>query len=61
MVCVEIGMLAVTGYENLGLYSSSYLEQVTQLDGFMGPAEFQALLQKDIGEFLATKKKLGLL
>ncbi len=39
----------------------SYLEQVTQIDGFMGPAEFQALLQKDIGEFLATKKKLGLL
>jgi len=39
----------------------SYLEQVTQLDGFMGPAEFQALLTKDIGEFLATKKKLGLL
>ena len=39
----------------------SYLEQVTQLDGFMGPVEFNALLLKDIGEFLATKKKLGLL
>jgi putative tricarboxylic transport membrane protein len=38
----------------------SYLEQVTQLDGFMGPAEFHALLLKDIAELLATKKKLGL-
>lgn len=38
----------------------SYLEQVTQLDGFMGPAEFQSLLLKDIAELLATKKKLGL-
>ena len=35
-------------------------EQVTQLDGFMGPAEFHALLLKDIAELLATKKKLGL-
>ena len=39
----------------------TYLEQVTQLDGFMGPAEFQALLQKDVAELLSTKKKLGLL
>ncbi len=38
----------------------SYLEQVTQLDGFMGPVEFHALLLKDIAELLATKKKLGL-
>jgi tripartite-type tricarboxylate transporter receptor subunit TctC len=38
-----------------------YLEQVTQIDGFMGPAEFQALLLKDINEFIVTKKKLGLL
>ena len=37
-----------------------YLEQVTQLDGFMGPAEFHALLLKDIAELQATKKKLGL-
>jgi tripartite-type tricarboxylate transporter receptor subunit TctC len=39
----------------------SYLEQVTQIDGFMGPAEFHALLLKDINEFIVTKKKLGLL
>lgn len=38
----------------------SYLEQVTQLDGFMGPAEFHALLLKDIAELRATKQKLGL-
>jgi tripartite-type tricarboxylate transporter receptor subunit TctC len=38
----------------------TYLEQVTQLDGFMGPVEFHALLVKDIAELLATKKKLGL-
>jgi len=39
----------------------NYLEQVTQLDGFMGPVEFQALLLKDIAELRATKQKLGLL
>ncbi len=38
----------------------AYLEQVTQLDGFMGPDEFRAQLMKDIQELEAVKKKLGI-
>ncbi len=38
----------------------AYLDQVTQLDGFMGPAEFRAQLMQDIQELAAIKKKLGL-
>ena len=38
----------------------AYLEQVTQLDGFMGPDEFKAQLLKDIRELEAIKKKLGI-
>ena len=38
----------------------AYLEQVTQLDGFMGPDEFRAQLLKDIQELEAVKKKLGI-
>jgi putative tricarboxylic transport membrane protein len=38
----------------------AYLKQVTQLDGFQGPAEFRAQLLKDIQETEAVKKKLGL-
>jgi len=38
----------------------AYLQQVTQLDGFMGPAEFRAQLLKDIQELEAIKKKLGI-
>lgn len=35
----------------------TFLEQVVQLDGFMGPADFKAVLANDIIEFEATKKK----
>lgn len=38
----------------------AYLEQVTQLDGFVGPEGFRALLAKDMQEFAAVKKKLGI-
>ena len=38
----------------------AYLEQVTQLDGFMGPEGFRALLAKDIQELESVKKKLGI-
>ncbi len=38
----------------------AYLEQVTQLDGFLGPAGFKAQLLKDIQELEAMKKKLGI-
>ncbi len=38
----------------------AYLDQVTQLDGFMGQAEFRAQLMQDIQELAAIKKKLGL-
>ena len=38
----------------------AYLEQVTQLDGYMGPAEFRAQLMKDIQELEGLKKKLGI-
>lgn len=38
----------------------AYLDQVTQLDGFMGPAGFQAQLQKDIDEMLVMKKTLAM-
>jgi putative tricarboxylic transport membrane protein len=38
----------------------AYLEQVTQLDGFMGPDEFRAQLLKDMQELESVKKKLGI-
>jgi tripartite-type tricarboxylate transporter receptor subunit TctC len=38
----------------------AYLEQVTQLDGFMGPDEFRSQLLNDIRELEAIKKKLGI-
>ena len=38
----------------------AYLRQVTQLDGFQGPAEFKAQLLQDVREIEAMKKKLGL-
>ena len=38
----------------------AYLEQVTQLDGFMGPDEFKTQLLKDIQELESIKKKLGI-
>jgi putative tricarboxylic transport membrane protein len=38
----------------------AYLEQVTQLDGFLGPEGFRALLLKDIQELDSVKKKLGI-
>jgi tripartite-type tricarboxylate transporter receptor subunit TctC len=38
----------------------AYLEQVTQLDGFMGPDEFKGQLLKDMQELNAVKKKLGI-
>ena len=38
----------------------AYLEQVTQLDGFMGPADFKAQLTQDIQELESIKKKLGI-
>ncbi len=38
----------------------AYLKQVTQLDGFQGPAAFKAQLAQDIGEIETIKKKLGL-
>lgn len=38
----------------------AYLDQVTQLDGFMGPDEFKAQLLKDIQELESIKKKLGI-
>ena len=38
----------------------AYLKQVTQLDGFQGPAAFKAQLVQDIREIETIKKKLGL-
>ena len=38
----------------------AYLRQVTQLDGFQGPAAFKAQLMQDIREIETIKKKLGL-
>jgi putative tricarboxylic transport membrane protein len=38
----------------------SYLKQVTQLDGFQGPAAFRAQLTQDIREIETIKKRLGL-
>jgi putative tricarboxylic transport membrane protein len=38
----------------------AYLEQVTQLDGFLGPEGFRTLLMKDIQELESVKKKLGI-
>jgi putative tricarboxylic transport membrane protein len=38
----------------------AYLDQVTQLDGFMGPDDFRAQLLKDLQELDAVKKKLGI-
>ena len=38
----------------------SYLKQVTQLDGFMAPEPFKALLVQDMREVDAYKTKLGL-
>ncbi len=38
----------------------TYLEQATQLDGFMGPDEFKGQLLKDMQELNAVKKKLGI-
>jgi putative tricarboxylic transport membrane protein len=38
----------------------AYLQQVTQLDGFMGPDGFSRLLLKDIQELESVKKKLGI-
>lgn len=38
----------------------TYLQQVTQLDGFQRPAAFRAQLTQDIREIEAVKKKLGL-
>ena len=38
----------------------AYLKQVTQLDGFQGPAAFKAQLTQDIREIETIKKKLGL-
>lgn len=38
----------------------AYLEQVTQLDGFMGSDDFRAQLVKDIQELDSVKKKLGI-
>ena len=38
----------------------AYLEQVTQLDGFVGPDGFRTLLLKDIQELESVKKKLGI-
>jgi putative tricarboxylic transport membrane protein len=38
----------------------AYLKQVTQLDGFQGPAVFKAQLLQDVKEMEAVKKKLGL-
>ena len=38
----------------------AYLKQVTQLDGFQGPAAFKAQLTQDIREIEIIKKKLGL-
>jgi tripartite-type tricarboxylate transporter receptor subunit TctC len=38
----------------------NYLRQVTQLDGFQAPDEFQAQLVQDMQEMEAVKKKLGL-
>jgi tripartite-type tricarboxylate transporter receptor subunit TctC len=38
----------------------AYLDQVTQLDGFLGPAGFKAQLLKDIQELEAMKKKLDI-
>ena len=38
----------------------AYLEQVTQLDGFLGPDAFKAVLLKDIQELESMKKKLGI-
>ena len=35
----------------------AFLEQVVQLDGYMGPAEFKAVLLTDTREFDVTKKK----
>lgn len=38
----------------------AYLERVSQLDGFQGPAEFTEQLTRDISEIGVVKKKLGL-
>lgn len=38
----------------------TYLRQVTQLDGFQGPAAFKAQLMQDIREIETIKKKFGL-
>jgi tripartite-type tricarboxylate transporter receptor subunit TctC len=38
----------------------AYLDQVTQLDGFMGPDDFRAQLLRDIQELESVKKKLGI-
>ena len=38
----------------------TYLQQVSQLDGFQGPEAFRAQLLQDIKETEAVKKKLGL-
>jgi len=38
----------------------AYLDQVTQLDGFLGPDDFRAQLLKDMQELDAVKKKLGI-
>lgn len=38
----------------------AYLKQVTQLDGFQGPAAFTAQLTQDVKEIEAVKKRLGL-
>ncbi len=38
----------------------TYLQQVSQLDGFQGPEAFRAQLLQDIRETEAVKKKLGL-
>ena len=38
----------------------TYLQQVTQLDGFQGPEAFRVQLGQDMREMEAVKKKLGL-
>jgi len=38
----------------------AYLDQVTQLDGFLPPDAFRAALLKDIQELESVKKKLGI-
>ena len=38
----------------------TYLRQVSQLDGFQGPAAFKVQLMQDVREIEAMKKKLGL-